>query len=100
MPRRFLTERDIRDYVAQGVKELLLEPDAVVTELGKECARAAGMKLLWQPRTTAPARPSSAPGSAAGDLHARVRAAVIARLGQAPDGLDAFIAQVLKESQG
>ncbi len=99
MPKRFLTERDINEYAAQGVQELVLEPGTVVTDLGQERARAAGMKLV-QVRTGAhPAvmPPQPAPVAAVDDVQAQVRTAVIAQLGCSPDGLDAIITRVCGE---
>lgn len=101
MTRRFLTERDINEYVAQGVQELVLEPGTVVTDLGRERARAAGLRLVEKQVGAHPA-PAPAPTAPSGEgkyLAARVRGAVVARLGEAPDGLDAVIAQVLAELQ-
>lgn len=91
--KRFLTERDINQFAAQGVKELVLEPGTVVTDLGKERARAAGIALVQE---ICGAHPAVAPG-ATEDVQAKVRAAVIARLGSAPEGLDAIIARIFGE---
>ncbi len=97
MPRRFLTERDIIDYVAQGVKELILEPGTVITDLGRERARAAGLRLVQEQSGAHPAPEPTTPPAQGEELATRVRAAVIARLGEAPDGLDSIIARVLAE---
>ncbi|HPD39948.1 MAG TPA: hypothetical protein P5211_00740 [Anaerolineae bacterium] len=96
MPKRFLTERDINQFAAQGVKELVLEPGTVVTDLGKERARAAGIKLVQEICGAHPAAAPSAPAPG-DDAQAAVRAAVIARLGGAPEGLDAIIARIFGE---
>lgn len=101
MARRFLTERDINQFVAQGVKELVLEPGTVVTDLGKERARAAGIKLIQECCGAHPVTPTQAaattPSANSDDLQAKVRAAVIARLGGSPEGLEAIIARILDE---
>lgn len=83
--RRFFTEREISEMAAQGVKELVLAPEDVVTDLGKERARAAGVSLVR----------SANASTTKHELHAQVRAAVIARLGSTPEGLDAIIARCI-----
>lgn len=90
MPKRFITERDIAAYAAQGVKELVIEPDMVLTDMARERARAARICLLRSEEVTATAS-SVKPA----DTHAQVRAAVIARLGSEPEGLDALIKAIL-----
>lgn len=89
--RKFLTERDILQWVAQGVKELVLEPGTVVTDQARERARAAGLQLL-QPPTGAQPVPTTPPAQ---ELQAQVRAAVIARLGHTPADLDSIIEHIL-----
>ncbi|MCS7037994.1 MAG: hypothetical protein RMN24_03790 [Anaerolineae bacterium] len=94
MPRRVLTQRDIEDLAAAGTTQIELDADTLVTALARDRARELGVRLL--PATGA--RPT-APATAT-DLHARVRAAVIARLGGTPEGLDAIISRVLEGKQG
>lgn len=96
MAKRFLTERDINQFAAQGVKELVLEPGTVVTDLGKERARAAGIKLVQEICGAHPASPPPTP-DASDDARAKVRAAVITRLGGTPEGLDTIIARIFGE---
>ena len=98
--RKFLTERDINEYVAQGKKELVLVPGTVVTDLGKERARAAGIRIVEGASEAQPVKSSPATPSGADAVQDRVRAAVIARLGEAPDGLDTIISRVLSELRG
>lgn len=98
--RKFLTERDINEYVAQGKKELALAPDTIVTDLAKERARAAGIRIVACASEAQPAKSSPATGANADKVQDQVRAAVIARLGKAPDGLDTIIARVLSELRG
>jgi hypothetical protein len=90
MPKRFLTRRDIEDLAAAGTTQIELDADTVVTDLARERARELGVRLV--PATGA--RPTSP--AASGDLHERVRAAVIARLGGTPEGLDAIISRILQ----
>lgn len=110
MPKTFYTEHEIEDMVRQGVQSLALTDDVVMTELAYEKANKLGLKLVRsneQP-PSAPVRPyiakessgsspSTAP-AAGGDVHARVREAVVARLGKQVDPalLDTIISRSLK----
>ncbi|MFO8075432.1 MAG: hypothetical protein R6T85_04880 [Egibacteraceae bacterium] len=102
MGRRFITKQDIDAAADAGTSVLELGGRVTVTDLAREHARERGVRLVegagtgQSPPTTAGgplAAPAEAPEPAT--LHAQVRAAVIARLGAAPDGLDAVIARVL-----
>lgn len=110
MPKQFYTEHEIEDMVRQGVQSLTLSDDVVMTELAYEKANKLGLKLVRAVDTppSAPVRPyltgaaasvtaPSAPASG-GDLHARVREAVTARLGKQVDPalLDKIISRSLK----
>jgi hypothetical protein len=120
--KTFYTERDIEDMHTNGVTELELDDDVVLTDLARDKAIALGLTLKvvekrsGQPNSSprlavapqmqlpsAVAGPSSplpaAPASAASeaDLVAQVKSAVIARLGTNAhnDLLDQVIPQVL-----
>lgn len=117
MPKEFYTEKDIEDLVRRGVMSLQLSENVVLTELAYEKAGRLGIKLLSDKPETPPAAPvrpyisqqppqsgalpvsnstaSAAP--AAADLHQKVRAAVLARLGNKVDPklLDVIIQRVL-----
>lgn len=125
MPKTFYTERDIEDLARQGVTALQIDDDIVLTDLGREKARRLGIELVREqdkppaapvvrPNIVKQAQPkaanvansaaqvpapaaSSAPSSSA-DLHQRVHAAVIARLGDTVDPklLDTIISRVLQ----
>jgi hypothetical protein len=96
MPRRFITERDIAAYAAQGMRELVVEPDMVLTDMARERARAAKIRLVCPESVSGPvAGAPAAQPAATGDVHAQIRAAVIARLGSEPEGLDAIIKGIL-----
>ncbi len=89
---RYLTEQDILDVAARGEKTLTLDPGVRITDLARETAQRLGVHLVSASSEEAPASEQlSEP-----DLHAQVRAAVIARMGAEPDGLDVIIAGVLK----
>lgn len=118
MPKEFYTEKDIEDLFKRGVMSLTVSDDVALTELAYEKANRLGMQLVrTQPDNPpcAPVRPylaqKSAPqvaGPAAGvpagqtekDLHARIREAVLARMGSQvdPSLLDVIIARVLKST--
>ncbi|NJN97340.1 MAG: hypothetical protein HC875_26285 [Anaerolineales bacterium] len=121
--KTFYTERDIADMHAQGVTEIEIDDDVVLTDLARDKAISLGlkMKLVSQrsgqpdslprlavagkiqlpaavvgpasPLPPAPAPPPAAPT----DLAAQVKSAVIARLGTTAhnDLLDQVIPQVL-----
>ncbi len=123
MPKEFYTEKDIEDMFKRGIMSLEVTDNVVLTELAYEKANRLGMKLLQSKADnppSAPVRPylsqgqgsgvasaarsapaghSSAPASpaAGGDLQARIRSAVIARLGTQVDSnlLDVIIKRVL-----
>ncbi len=118
MPKEFYTERDIEDMFKRGIMSLNVNENVVLTELAYEKANRLGLQLLRsQPDNPpcAPVRPYIAqkPLSAAtavansisndqtsGDLHLRIRDAVIARMGNQVDPglLDVIIQRVLKSS--
>ncbi len=112
MPKTFYTERDIEDLFRQGVTALEVDEDVVLTDLARERARSLGMELV-QPHDKPPAAPerpyiAKLPSPSAvvkpaapppqRDLRARVRKAVMARLGNSVDPklLDAIIDRVLQ----
>jgi hypothetical protein len=125
MPKEFYTEKDIEDMVKRGVLSLDVTDDVVLTELAYEKAGRLGMRLnrhgadnpptapirpyLSEKEAVRPAAPpvaASLPfGGPAGvapaaqsDLSARIRSAVIAKLGNQVDPalLDVIIQRVLK----
>ncbi len=115
MPKEFYTERDIEDMVKRGITSLRVDDNVVLTELAYEKAQRLGMQLvkdrpveppaapvrpyLSQPQKTAAAAPAPAPAADPG-LAARIREAVIARLGTQvdPQLLDLIIQRVLQST--
>jgi hypothetical protein len=93
MPKTFYTERDIVELAAQGVTALEVDDDVVLTELARDEALKRGLRLV---------RRSEAHGEddAQAELIHRVKAAVIARLGEQVDEntLNAVISKVVKGS--
>jgi hypothetical protein len=113
MPKTFYTERDIEDLARRGVLSVVVNQDVVLTELAREKAERLGVQLVREHDTppSAPVRPyiaTPSPATAAGakkpappakaDLHQKVRAAVVARLGEEVDHalLDTIIKRVLE----
>ena len=127
MPKTFYTERDIEDMVQQGVSSLVVDDNAVLTDLAYTRARQLGMELLSEndKPPAAPERPyiakpvknvnqtmktaappvrsatQSLPPSSSTDLHQRIHAAVVAKLGNSVDAnlLDVIIKRVLRNIQ-
>jgi hypothetical protein len=121
MAKTFYTERDIEELARRGVKSLEVDDDVVLTELAMEKAERLGVRLVRAslkggevPPPSAPVRPYIAAGAedrparaaarpeSRDDLHQRVRAAVIARLGNELDPalLDRIIQRVLDNVGG
>jgi len=117
MPKEFITERDIEDLVRRGIMTLEVNDNVVLTELAYEKANKLGLKLLRdkpenppsapvrpyiiQQAPVFPADPSPVQQPApAGELEQRIRAAVLARLGNQVDPalLDVIIKRVLSST--
>ncbi len=109
--KTFYTERDIEDLHVQGVKEIEIDDDVILTDLAMDKAISLGIKLKrvdvrtapppanGMPRLAlAPKMPFSSPPAPTDNLTATIKTAVIARLGthQYDDLLDAIIPIVLK----
>ena len=120
MPKEFYTERDIEDMWKRGIMSLQVTENVVLTELAYEKAQRLGMQLLKEKPLeppTAPVRPylsepvpssvpsfqspnPAAPAAAQTDLSARIRSAVIAKMGTQidPQLLDVIIQRVLQST--
>jgi len=118
MPKEFYTEKDIEDMFKRGEMSLTISDDVGLTELAYEKANRLGVHLVRdQPDNPpcAPVRPyiaqkpaSRTSGPAVGvpaaptgsDLHARIREAVVTRMGSQVDPalLDVVIERVLKST--
>ncbi len=90
MPKTFYTERDIIDLVARGVTSLDVNDDVVLTDLARDEAMKRGLRLVR-------AAGGPAPDPERAELEHRVKAAVIARLGDQVDAklLDAVVTKVV-----
>jgi hypothetical protein len=91
MPKTFYTERDIVDMAERGVTALEINDDVVLTDLARDEALKRGLRLV----RSNDAHPED--GDDAELVH-RVKAAVIARLGDQVDAqmLDAVVNRVVK----
>ena len=56
MPKKFYTERDIEDMVAQGQMSLVVNDDVILTDLAFEKANRLNLKLI-QPHQKPPGAP-------------------------------------------
>ncbi|HOA89702.1 hypothetical protein [Propioniciclava tarda] len=96
MGRVVITKETVQGFVAQGLGSHQVPAGAIVTDSAKEFARDKGFSLVFSDAALAAPRPVGvAPAASNSDLARRVRSAVIAQLGHAPEGLDAVIAKVL-----
>ncbi len=95
MPKTFYTERDVIDLVQRGVTTLEVNDDIVLTDLARDEALKRGLRLV------ASKKPAEAPAPVddTDELIHRVKAAVLARLGEQVDAqmLDAVVTRVVKE---
>jgi len=114
MPKEFYTERDIEDMFKRGILSLQVTDNVVLTELAYEKANRLGMQLLRERPVeppSAPLRPylsqlrkpeaqAAPPAPSETELTARIRAAVLAQLGNQVDPalLDVIIQRVLKST--
>jgi hypothetical protein len=118
MAKEFYTERDIEDMFKRGVMSLNVSENVVLTELAYEKANRLGMQLVHsQPDNPpcAPVRPyivqKTVPAAPAvlnsrtteqteKDLPARIRQAVVTRMGNQVDTelLEVIIQRVLKST--
>ena len=90
MPKTFYTERDIKDLASRGVTSLEVNDEVVLTDLARDLALKLGMRLVRTEATHAEDKGQS-------ELAHRVKAAVIARLGDQVDVkvLDAVVTKVV-----
>ncbi len=96
MAKKFLTAKDIDFHADQGVTEIHVDDDLVITDLGQERARERSVRLIRRPAgEKSPPHPACEKNSPQEDVYQQVRAAVIARLGGAPEGLDQIVRQIL-----
>jgi hypothetical protein len=123
MPKEFYTEKDIEDLFQRGIRSLQVTENVVLTELAYEKAKRLDVQLITDRLDSPPAAPvrpyisepqtgrpvstgspatpvaESQPGQATpGEMEARIRSAVIARLGNQVDAklLDNIIHRVVK----
>jgi len=95
----FYTERDIEDLWRQGLTRLSIHDDVVLTDLAREKAAKLGLLLVAESPPANPPRPPSPAGPAVDDLRGKIKATVLARMGdQIPEALlEAIIPEVLAQ---
>ena len=98
MAKTFYTERDIQDLVARGVTSLEVNDDVVITDMGRDEALKHGLRL----EKTKPGAPAVSAADETDELIHRVKAAVLARLGEQVDAqmLDSVVTRVVKDVTG
>ena len=96
MAKTFYTERDIDDLYARGVRVIDVGDDVVITDLAREQALKHGIRLA---RKGASSSATSQPPTAQAEIVSKVKAAVIARLGNGVDPalLEAVITRVVAQ---
>jgi hypothetical protein len=99
MAKTFYTEREIEDLYHRGVTVLDVDDNVVLTDLARDKALSLGIRLTRVGASTKPAPSAAAPSPSQAEIAAKVKAAVIARLGNNVDPalLDAVIARVLAQ---
>ncbi len=95
MAKTFYTERDIQDLAARGVTALDVDDNVVITDMGRDAALKLGIKLARRSAASAAAKPAPSKD----EVVAKVKAAVIARLGNTADPalLEAVISRVIAQ---
>ncbi len=98
MPKTFYTERDVIDLVQRGVTTLEVNDDIVLTDLARDEALKRGLRLVASKK----AAETPAPVDDTDELIHRVKAAVLARLGEQVDAqmLDSVVTRVVKDVIG
>ncbi len=118
MAKKFFTDTDIEELHRKGLKSLQMNDDVVLTDLAYEKAKRLDIQLVYDRVDTPPAapvrpylsdkepqrskpQPDSVPSTSShadGDVAARIRSAVIAKLGNQVDAklLDNIIHRVVK----
>ncbi len=100
MAKTFYTERDIEDLQRRGVMVLDIDNDVVLTDLAREKALSLGIRLARNGPSPSAAAPTNLPAAnSQAEVIAKVKAAVIARLGNGVDPalLDAVITRVVAQ---
>jgi hypothetical protein len=97
MAKTFYTERDIEDLHQRGVMVLDVDDSVVITDLGREKALALGIRLARRGSSSS-ASPAAQTSSQA-ELVAKIKTAVIARLGNDIDAnlVETVIQRVLAQ---
>jgi hypothetical protein len=93
MAKTFYTERDIVDLAGRGVTSLEVNDNVVLTDAARDEALKRGVRLVRAPR-----QPTQGEDADQAELVHRVKAAVIARLGDQVDAemLNAVVTKVVK----
>lgn len=97
MAKVFYTEHDIDDLAARGVTALDVDDNVVITDQAREKALQLGLRLVRSAGSTSSG--NAGPAGSQEEVVAKVKAAVIARLGPGVDQalLEAVITRVVAQ---
>ncbi len=95
MSKTFFTERDIQDLASRGVAVIDVDDDVVMTDMAIDKALNLGIRLARKAGSSS--NGAASPTSSQDETVAKVKAAVIARLGHGVDAtlLDAVVSRVV-----
>lgn len=98
MAKTFYTERDIEDLYQRGIRVIDVDDNVVLTDLGRDKALSLGVRLARGGASTS-ASPQNGKALSPDEIVAKVKAAVIARLGNSVDQtlLEAVIRRVIAQ---
>jgi hypothetical protein len=98
MAKTFFTERDVEDLYQRGIRVIDADDNVVLTDLAREKALALGMRVTRGGSSTS-AAPQNGRVLSQDEIVAKVKAAVVARLGHGVDPtlLDAVIRRVVAQ---
>lgn len=110
MSRQIITKERVLEVLAEGHRELRLEPHDIITSVAIDAAEQRGLRIVRSDEAEHSPQPAAAsPGAAPTPTKAppspmqegsptplQIKEAIVNQLGKEPVGLDAIIAKVLK----
>lgn len=98
MAKTFYTERDVEDLYQRGIRVIDVDDNVVLTDVAREKALSLGIRVTRGGPSTS-ATPQNGRTLSPDEIVAKVKAAVVARLGNGVDPtlLDAVIRRVVAQ---
>ncbi len=98
MAKTFYTERDVEDLYQRGIRVIDVDDNVVLTDVAREKALSLGIRVARGGPSTS-ATPQNGRVLSPDEIVAKVKAAVVARLGNGVDPtlLDAVIRRVVAQ---